>query len=220
MAFCRFCGKQIPDDAAFCVACGKPTGYVASGAPVPAASPSSPQPTAVPVSLLAAKEIVMNKKILSLTEHYDFQDRDGNRLGEGDGNFFQFPAKFVVRGANGEELMHLNGKLISLRKEFDMYDPSSNLLGAIKKKLVKLIGSEYWVEKDKVQFMRVYGNFTEHDYRMEVNGTPVAQVHMAWVSIRDQFGISITGDVDPRLVIGAVIAIEHEEVTEQNQGMR
>jgi hypothetical protein len=36
-----------------------------------------------------------------------------------------------------------------------------------------------------------------------------------WVSMRDQFGISIIGEVDHRVVIGTMIAIEHLEVTER-----
>jgi len=157
----------------------------------------------------------MTKKILSIREHYDFTTRDGTKLGEGDGNFLQFPAKFVVLDANNAEMMHLNGKLLSIRREFDIYDPSGNLVGIMKKKLLKLIGSEYWVEKNGVDYMRIFGNFVEHDYRMEVNKVQVAQVHRKWVSIRDQFGVSMTGNADPRIVIGAVIAIEHEEVTER-----
>ena len=213
MATCQYCGTAIPDDAAFCSSCGKPTGFSnpSRTAGVPAGSP----PSGSPSGLLSTKDFIMTKKILSVREHYDFSSRDGTKLGEGDGNFLQFPAKFVVLDANKTEMMHLNGKLLSIRREFDVYDPSGNLVGIMKKKLVKLIGSEYWVEKNGVDYMRIFGNFVEHDYRMEVNKIPVAQVHRKWVSIRDQFGVSIMGNVDPRIVIGVVIAIEHEEVTER-----
>jgi uncharacterized protein YxjI len=170
-----------------------------------------------PPTLLSSREFIMTKKILSVREHYDFTSRDGSRLGEGDGNFFQLPAKFVVLDAKNSEIMHLNGRLFSIRREFDMYDPSGNLIGMMKKKLVKLIGSEYWVEKDGAEYMRIFGNFLEHDYGMEVGKARVAQVHVKWVSIRDSFGVSITGDVDPRVVVGVVIAIEHEEVTERRR---
>jgi hypothetical protein len=33
--------------------------------------------------------------------------------------------------------------------------------------------------------------------------------------VRDQLGLSITGEVDHRVVIGALIVIEHVEVTEK-----
>jgi uncharacterized protein YxjI len=114
--------------------------------------------------------------------------------------------------------MHLEGKQVSLRNEFNINDNQGAELGTVRKKIVKLIGEEFWVEKDGVEFMRIYGDFTEHDYRMEVEGVPVASIHKKWVSLRDQFFISITGAVDHRIVIGAVIVIEHIEVSEkQNQ---
>ena len=43
-------------------------------------------------------------------------------------------------------------------------------LEPIKKKILKLIGEEFWVEKNGVEFMRIYGDFTEHDYQFEIKG--------------------------------------------------
>lgn len=166
-------------------------------------------------SLLGINDLVLKKKILSVHEHYDVEDVSGTKLGEADGNLFQFPAKFVVIDTNGSELMHLKGKVLSLRSQFTFYDNAGAELGTIKKKIVKLIGEEYWVERDGREFMRIYGNFTEHDYQMQINGVQAASVHKKWVSVRDQLGISITGEVDHRVVIGAVIVIEHVEVTER-----
>ncbi len=166
-------------------------------------------------SLLEIKDIVLKKKILSIREHYDLENATGTKLGEADGNLFQFPAKFVVIGTTGSELMHIEGKLFSLRRQFTFYDNTGMELGTIKKKIVKLIGEEYWVERNGVEFMRIYGNFTEHDYQMEVNGVQVASLHKKWVSVRDQFEISITGEIDNRVVLGAVIVIEHIEISEE-----
>jgi uncharacterized protein YxjI len=165
--------------------------------------------------LLGTNEIVLKKKILSIREHYDLEDRNGNKLGEAEGNLFQFPAMFDVKDLNGLELMHIEGKIFSLRKQFSFHDSSGKDLGTIKKKVVKLIGEEYWLERNGVEFMRIYGNFTVHDYVMQVNGLDVASVHKKWVAVRDEIGLSIIGDVDHRIVLGALIVIEHNEVTAQ-----
>jgi uncharacterized protein YxjI len=211
---CQYCGTPLAEGASFCSNCGKPTG-----------SPSTIQASAAAGgggggSLLAANDLVLKKKILSVHEHYDIEDVNGTKLGEANGNLIQLPAKFDVMDASGAQVMRLEGKVISLRKQFTFYDGAGQELGTIKKKIVKLIGEEYWVEKDGVEFMRIYGNFTEHDYQMTVNGAQVGLVHKRWFTIRDQLGISITGDVDHRVVIGAVIMIEHVEVTERNSGSR
>jgi uncharacterized protein YxjI len=166
-------------------------------------------------ALFEANEIVLKKEIFSVREHYDLEDKNGNKLGVADGNLFQAPAMFELKDLNGLELIHIKGKILSLRKQFSIHDSDGEDLGTIKKKLVKLIGEEYWVERNGVEFMRIYGNFTHHDYVMQVNGLDVASVHKKWVALRDEIGLSITGEVDHRIVLGALIVIEHNEVTEQ-----
>jgi uncharacterized protein YxjI len=168
-------------------------------------------------SLLEINDFVLKKKILSLREHYDLEDKIGTKLGEADGNLFQFPAKFIVIDINGSEVMHLEGKVITLRNQFTFYDSIGAELGTIKKKIIKPIGEEYWVEREGVETMRIYGNFTEHDFQMQENGVQVASVHKKWFSMRDQLGVSITGETDHRVIIGAVIVIEHVEVTERQR---
>ena len=166
-------------------------------------------------TLLETNELVLKKKILSLREHYDLLDREERKLGEAEGNLFQLPAKFNVLDVKGTEILHIEGKVFSLRRQFTFHDPTGVELGKITKKIVKLIGEEFWVENNGVEFMRIYGNFTEHDYQMVINGVQVATVHRNWFTIRDQLEVSITGDVDHRVVLGAVIVIEHIEVTER-----
>jgi uncharacterized protein YxjI len=170
-----------------------------------------------PNFLLETNDLFMKKKILSFREHYDFEDLKGGQLGSAEANFLQFPPKFVVMDNFGQELMHLEGKMVSLRNEFTFYDSQGVELGTIRKKIVKLIGEEYWVEKNGIEFMRIYGDFTKHDYRMEVEGVSVASIHKKWVSIRDQIGISVIGETDHRVVIGAVVVIEHIEVVERQR---
>ena len=165
--------------------------------------------------LFEINDLVMKKKILSMREHYDFEDANGAKLGEADGNLIQVPPKFVIVDTHGSELMQLKGKMLSFRNQFTFYDNTGAEFGTIRKKIVKLIGEEYWIEKNGVEFMRIYGDFTEHDYKMEVNGVPVASVHKKWVSVRDQMDISMIAETDHRVVIGAVIVIEHIEVTER-----
>jgi len=169
-------------------------------------------------TIFNTNEIVMKKRILSLREHYDIEDRSGNRLAEGEGNFIQIPAIFQVKDPRSNaHIMEIEGKILTLHKQFTIKDYGGVPLGIIQKKIVKLIGQEFWIEKDGIELMRIYGNFVNHDYSMEVRGQQVATVHRKWVSIRDQFGISMMGPVDPRLVIGATIVIEHIMVEEERE---
>ncbi len=167
------------------------------------------------MSLLETNEFIIQKKILSAHEHYDFQDLQGNPLGAADGNLLQIPPKFQVTDTHGQELMHMHGKTLSIRHDFTLYTPDGTTLGTIKKKVATLGHQEYWVEKDGQEFMRIYGDFTNHEYQMEIANQTVVAVHRKWVSLRDQMGVSITGNVDHRVVMGTAIIIEHIELTEK-----
>lgn len=158
----------------------------------------------------------MKKKVLSLREHYDIQDTSGNVLAVGEGNFIQLPAIFQIMDARyGQVIMQMEGKVFTLHNQFTMTDNLGVVLGTIRKKVAKLIGEEFWIEKDGTELMRIYGDFWEHEYSIEIGGNVVARVHREWVSIHDQYGISILGNVDHRLVIGATIVIEHIEAAER-----
>ena len=113
--------------------------------------------------------------------------------------------------------MYTEGKTFFLRKEFSLYDNADKFLGTMKNKLPKLKGHEYWIERNGVEFMRIFVNFTGLDYQME-SMESVTSVHKNWFSMRDQLGLSITGEaVDHRLILGALIVIEHIEVTKRTR---
>jgi len=89
----------------------------------------------------------VKKKILSVHEHYDFEDLQGNKLGEADGDLVRGPPKFDIKDNHGVEFMHLQEKVFSIHNGFTFNGSANEGLGTIKKKIVKLVGSEYWVEK-------------------------------------------------------------------------
>jgi len=99
------------------------------------------------MSLIEANDFIMQKKILSVREHYDFLDLQGNKLGEADGNLVQVPPKFAVLDTHGMELMHMQGKTFSLHREFTFYSSANEELGTIKRKIAKIVGEEFWIEK-------------------------------------------------------------------------
>src|SRR5262245_35001833 len=115
MPSCQYCGTQLSQGDMFCPNCGKPIATQPSPSYGQYGGTPTPQGPIGGGSLLQLNEFSMNKKILSIREHYDFQDRNGANVGEGDGNLIQLPAKFVVYDTNHSELMSVTGKIIQIR---------------------------------------------------------------------------------------------------------
>ena len=147
--------------------------------------------------------------------YYDLEDRAGVKLGEASMSFR--PNKFAVNDASGNEVLHIGSKVRVMIGfwESTFYSPSGEELGTIHKKLVTFFGKEeFWVEKDGVEFMRIYVDSSERNYKMQVRGFQVASAYKHIRAFRpEQLEISITGGVDRRVVIGAVIVIEFLNAT-------
>jgi uncharacterized protein YxjI len=182
-------------------------------------------------NLLEAKEFYLIKKILSVRRHYDFLDLQGNRLGEADGNLVQIPAKFSVFDRNGTEVLQITGKAFSNDGTYTFYDSSGEQIGSIRA-IFQKEGSQFLVEKDGLQLMRIHRQLSSKptlqslvslstpdelldpllNYVVEVDDKTVAKFHRKWPALRHQISLSITEEVDHRLVIGSVIVVEHVDV--------
>ena len=70
--YCKNCGKQLPEGAAFCMNCG--TAVEATPAPAPAAEPKK-QPTVTPKTEKKLPPIVVAMKTCFLEKYADFSGR-------------------------------------------------------------------------------------------------------------------------------------------------
>lgn len=182
-------------------------------------------------SLLEANELILIKKILSVRRHYDFFDLQGNKLGEAEGNMVQIPPKFSVIDNNGIEVMRLQGKEFSKDKTYTFTSSSGEQIGTIKASL-KMGDIQFLVEKDGQQIMIIHREQSSKstleslvslptpdellgpmlNYIIEADGQAAAKFHRKWPAIRNQIKLSITGEIDHRLVIGSIIVVEHVDV--------
>ena len=179
-------------------------------------------------SLLEAGDLILIKKIISVRRHYHFMDRQGTKLGEADGNIVQVPPKFRVIDNHGVEIMHLHGKAFSKQKDYTFYSPSGEKIG-IMRAIFEKDELQFLVERNGEQFMFIHRELSskplleelvtlpnpdeflqglQEDYVMEIGGQTVAKIHRKRLSLRNQIELSIIGEVDHRLIIGAVIVIE------------
>ena len=103
------------------------------------------------MSLLEANDFIIQKKILSAHEHYDFLDLQGNKLGEADGNLIQVPPKFAITDSHRVPLMQLQGKTLSLHREFTLYTPRRRGAGNNKEEGSERLGikSIGWKKTDR-----------------------------------------------------------------------
>ena len=72
-------------------------------------------------------------------------------------------------------------------------------------------------DADGHEIARIDGNIVHHTYNMIApDKTTIAKVHLNWATVRDEYGIEMTKDFNPLLVLGYAVAMDNTEHTERS----
>src|SRR6266436_5932360 len=113
----------------------------------------------------------------------------------------------------------IDQKILAIRDTFGIYNSQGQLQAVIKKKILQLIGSQWWMENPSGQeIAKIHGNILEHDYKVQTpDGSQIAQIHKKWVSVRDSYCVEIQNQsLDPYLVLSYAISMDHAEKKEDH----
>ena len=224
--YCQNCGAEIAQTNKYCPKCGaaqqapdqpQQQPYAVSPTSQPQLQPQ-PQPYVQPpvqsAGMFGQDKYTIEQKLVALRDTYGVKDLNGNLLGYVKAKIISMGPKFWFEDTNGVQLGEIDGKIVSIHNEYDVKDQNGQLKAKIKKKILNLMGSEWWMEDAQGQeIAKVKGNYTEHEYTiLSSDGSIIAQIHKKWVTIKDSYNIEITRpDFDHFLILSYVIAMDHIE---------
>ena len=210
---CASCGQPLIPGSRFCGRCGAP-------ASLQATSPQTIGPTRGWNTPFRGTQYIIDQKILAIRDTFGIKDTSGNLLAYVKQQLVSFGPKFWYEATDGTRLGEIHGKVIAIRPTFEIYNSQNQLQAVIKKKILQLIGSQWWMENASGQeIAKVHGNILEHDYKVQSpDGAQIAQIHKKWVSVRDSYCVEIQNQsFDPYLVLSYAISMDHAEKKEDHR---
>lgn len=173
--------------------------------------------------MLENRQFIIDQRILSVRNTYVVKDKNEQQLGFIKQEFISIGPKFWLEDNNGSSLGTIDGKVLTVHHEYEIKNKDGQLRAKVKKKVLKLFGSEWWMEDaNGKEIARIKGNIVQHTYEMlSPDKSVIAKVHLNWVSIRDEYCIEIVKqDFDPLLVLGYAIAMDNVEHEERSSSVR
>jgi uncharacterized protein YxjI len=125
--------------------------------------------------------------------------------------------QFCFEDNSGAQLGEIDGKaafVIYRERDYEIKDKDGQLKARIRKRPLKLSGSEWLMEDPEgQQLAKVEGDFARHNYQIVApSGAIIAQIHKKWASIENSYGIEILRqDLDPLLILSYTIAMDFTE---------
>jgi uncharacterized protein YxjI len=199
---CPSCGNAVADNVRFCPSCGTK---------IEMEEKSAVLGTGVG-SVFAGTEYIVEQKIVALRDTFGIKNRNGNLLAYVKKKIVSWGPHFFFETPDGTRLGEMRGKVLSVRPTFEIYD-DQGLIAVVKKKILKLLGSEWWLENSSGEIARIKGNITEHNFSIQSpTGTEIAQISKKWVSVRDSYSIEVLSqELSPYVIIAYAIAMDHAE---------
>ncbi len=228
-----------PGKMRFCPRCGTPieAEFTTTPPPVPPSYPtttSSPPPTStipsppapmIPGGLFDPRRngYVIHEKTWDWGGG-DILDEQGQKIGYMDRKILSLRAEIKLTELDGTMAAKIHRKIVAIRPTYEIKNANDQLIGKIEKKLLSIRPKLFVLDPSGNKLLEIRGNFMAWDFTIKdaQSGREVGTVQKLdrWKDVffgggifdrSDKFALKIygDGDIDRRLVVGAVVAIDN-----------
>jgi uncharacterized protein YxjI len=163
---------------------------------------------------------VIRERFFSIGDDFDVLDEHGTKLLHIDGKVFSLRNRLVIENPAGDEVASVHRHLVALRPTYEIRIGGEKA-AEIRKHLFTPFHDKFTIDVPGPDDLEMKGNLLDHEYVIEQAGVEVAAVSKRWLTIRDTYAVQIAAGIEPLLIIGAVlaldIAMEREEEKEDKK---
>jgi uncharacterized protein YxjI len=154
--------------------------------------------------------------------------------------FFALGDDFDITDEDRRPVLHVDGKVLSVRNRLVIEDPEGREVASIHRHLVSLrptyeirIGDEPAVQVRKHFFtpfrdrftidvpgpddLEVSGDLLDHEFSISRGGREVASVSKRWLSLHDTYAVRVAEDEDHLLILASVLAVDLALAREESE---
>jgi uncharacterized protein YxjI len=159
---------------------------------------------------------VIRERFFSIGDDFDVLDEHGNKVLHVDGKVLSVRNKVVIEDLTGAEVASVHRHLIALRPTYEI-QIGGEKAAEVRKKLFTPFRERFTIDVPGPDDLEMRGDLLDHEYTIERGGREVAAVSKRWLTIRDTYAVQVAADQDPLLIIGSVLALDLALSREEKQ---
>jgi uncharacterized protein YxjI len=157
---------------------------------------------------------VIRERFFGLGDDFDVLDEHGATVLHVDGKVLSVRNKVVIQDPSGAEVATVHRHLVALRPTYEIRIGGEKA-AEVRKKLFTPFGERFTIDVPGPDDLEIRGDLFDHEYTINRGDREVAAVSKRWLSMRDTYAVQVAPDQDPVLVIASVLALdltlEHRE---------
>jgi uncharacterized protein YxjI len=149
----------------------------------------------------------MRQQMFSIGDDYWIENGAGQRAIRVDGKALRVRKTLVLENTSGQELYTIKEKLVTVRDVMTI-ERGGATVATVKKALISPLRERFDVEFERGGHWKVQGNIVDHQYEIESDSGPIAEVGKKWFRVRDTYGVKVAPGQDDALVLAVTVVVD------------
>jgi uncharacterized protein YxjI len=159
---------------------------------------------------------LIRERFFALGQDSDITDEQGRPVLHVDGKVLSLRNRLVLRDPEGREVAQVQRKLAALRPTYQV-SIAGERAAEVRKRLFTPFGDRFTIDVPGPDDLEMTGDLLDHEFTIRRGGQTVATVSKRWFSIRDAYAVDVAPGQDDLLILASVLALDLAEDQERRQ---
>jgi uncharacterized protein YxjI len=157
---------------------------------------------------------LIRERFFRLGEDSEVTDEQGRPVLHVDGKVLSLRNRLVLRDPEGREVAEVQRKLIAMRPTYEI-SIAGRRAAEVRKRLFTPFGDRFIIDVPGPDDLEMTGDLLDHEFTIRRGDQTVATVSKRWFSVRDTYAVDIAADQDDLLLLASVLALDLAEDQER-----
>jgi uncharacterized protein YxjI len=162
------------------------------------------------------KRFLIRERMFRLGEDSDITDESGHPVLHVDGKVLSLRNRLIIRDTAGQEVAQVYRKLIALRPTYQI-SIGGEQIAQVRKRMFTPFRDRFVIDIPGPDDYTVTGDLFDHEFTVSQGGRTVATVSKRWFTFRDTYAVEIAPGVNEVLILASVLAVDLAEDQEHKE---
>ncbi len=153
---------------------------------------------------------VIRERFFHLGEDSDITDDSGRPVLHVDGKVLSLRNTLVLRDPSGDEVARVERKLLTIGTRYEI-SVRGQEIAEVRKQFFTPFREKYTIDIPGPNDLELSGNLLDHEFTVDRGGQTIATVSKQWFTLRDTYGVEIAPGEDDVLILASVLALDLAE---------
>jgi uncharacterized protein YxjI len=159
---------------------------------------------------------LIRERLFRLGEDSDITDEQGRPVLHVDGKVLSLRNRLVLRDPQGREVAQVQRKLVALLPTYQI-SLAGRKAAEVRKHLFTPFGDRFTIDVPGPNDLEMEGNLFDHEFTIGRGDQTVATVSKRWFTMRDTYAVDVAAGQDDLLILASVLALDLAEDQERAQ---